>query len=63
MNWTEIWMTLFGRNFFLGIDMGFWVSMGVVVLIVIIMNAVFWSMKPEKEIPDDEKRNTQTSKA
>ena len=33
---------------FLGIDMGFWVGMGVVSLIVIIMNVVFWGMKSPK---------------
>jgi hypothetical protein len=31
--------------------MGFWVANGVVLVIVIIMNVVFWSMKP---LPKDE---------
>ena len=48
MNWATIWMNLFGTTSFLGIDMGFWVGMAVVLLIVILMNVVFWSMKPKR---------------
>lgn len=48
MNWTTIWMNLFGTVSFLGIDMGFWVGMAVVLLIVILMNVVFWNMKPTR---------------
>lgn len=48
MNWTTIWMNLFGAASFLGIDMGFWVGMAVVLLIVVLINVVFWSMKPKK---------------
>ena len=47
MNWATIWTNLFGSTSFLGIDMGFWVGMAVVVLIVVLMNAVFWNMKPK----------------
>lgn len=50
MNWAKIWMNLFGTTEFLGIDMGFWVAMAVVLLIVILMNVVFWSMKPKVRI-------------
>lgn len=50
MNWAKIWMNLFGTTEFLGIDMGFWVAMAVVLLIVILMNVVFWSMKPKVSI-------------
>lgn len=46
MNWLEIWMYLFGTTNLFGLNMGFWVSMAVVLLIVIIMNVVFWVMKP-----------------
>lgn len=46
MNWMEIWMKLFGRADLFGLDMGFWASMAAVLLIVILMNAVFWCMKP-----------------
>ena len=49
MNWTAIWLKLFGTASLLGIDMGFWAAMGVILLIVVLMNAVFWGMKPKKE--------------
>lgn len=49
MIWSKLWMDLFGRTSFLGIDMGFWVAMSVVLLIVIVMNAVFWGMKPKAQ--------------
>ena len=45
MNWKELWMTLFGTCEWLGLNMGFWVSMAVVLLIVILMNVVFWGIK------------------
>lgn len=48
MNWATIWINLFGTTSFWEIDMGFWVGMAVVLLIVVLMNAVFWWMKPEK---------------
>lgn len=51
MNWTQIWMDLFGTTEWLGLNMGFWVSNGVVLVVVVIMNVVFWSMKP---LPRDE---------
>ncbi len=47
MNWTVLWFWLFGTTEFLGLNMGFWVSMGVVALIVVLMNVVFWGMKPK----------------
>ncbi len=46
VNWIALWMKIFGTTEFLGLNMGFWVSMAVVALIVIIMNVIFWSMKP-----------------
>ncbi|MGI5959134.1 MAG: hypothetical protein ACOX60_06955 [Massiliimalia sp.] len=48
MNWTKIWMDLFGTTSLWGLDMGFWLAITVVTLIVIGMNVVFWSMKPKK---------------
>lgn len=51
MNWTQIWIDLFGTSEWLGLNMGFWVVNGVVLIIVVIMNVVFWSMKP---LPKDE---------
>ncbi len=52
MNWKDVWLTLFGTTQWLGLDVGFWVSMAVVVLIVIIMNAVVWGMKPKSTKKD-----------
>ena len=46
MNWTNLWLKLFHTTTFCSIDMGFWVSMGIAFLIAILMNIVFWSMKP-----------------
>ena len=51
MNWKDIWMTLFGTVDLFGLDMGFWVSMAVVALIVVVMNAVFWGMSPVRKRP------------
>ncbi len=48
MNWEKIWMTLFGTTQWLGLDLGFWVSLAAVALIVIVMNIVLWGMKPKK---------------
>lgn len=53
MHWTTIWIDLFGTTTFLGVDMGFWAAMAAVCLIVILMNGVFWGMKPKK--PDRRK--------
>lgn len=47
MIWSELWMNVFGCTSFCGIDMGFWAAMTVVLLIVILMNVVFWGMKPQ----------------
>ena len=51
MNWTQIWIDLFGTTEWLGLNMGFWVANAAVLVIVIITNIVFWSMKP---LPKDE---------
>ena len=56
MNGKDIWMTLFGTADLLGLNMGFWVSMAVVALIVIVMNVVFWGMKPRKKATGESKR-------
>lgn len=42
MNWTLLWSTLFGTTDFEGLNMGFWVALGVVALIVAAQNVVFW---------------------
>ena len=36
MIWSKLWMDLFGRTSLFGIDMGFWVAMSTVLLIVIV---------------------------
>ena len=46
MNWTKLWLKLFGTATWCGIDIGFWVSMGISALVAIVMIVVFWSMKP-----------------
>lgn len=46
MNWSQIWMDIFGTTEWLDLNMGFWVASAVVVLIVVAMNVVFWGMKP-----------------
>ena len=45
--WSKLWMDLFGVTSFWGIDMGFWVALSAVLLLVIGMNVVFWSIKPQ----------------
>ena len=49
-------MTLFGTVDLLGLNEGFWVSMAVVALIVVVMNAVFGGMKPRKKATSEVKR-------
>ena len=49
MNWKTVWITLFHTTKWLGIDIGFWVSMGIALFIAILMNLVFWSLKPINE--------------
>ena len=49
MNWKEIWVSLFGGCEWLGLNIGFWVSMAVVIGIVILMNVEFWGMKPQTQ--------------
>ena len=56
MNWKDIWMTLFGTVDLLGLNEGFWVSMVVVALIVVVMNAVFGGMEPRKKATSEVKR-------
>ncbi len=41
MNWTMLWLKLFGTTTLWGLNMGFWVSLGTVLLIVILMNTLF----------------------
>lgn len=52
MNWNNIWNILFNRTELFGINMGFWVCLLVITIIVILMNVVFWSMKPLKTVEE-----------
>lgn len=45
MSLTDIYMRMFGTTQLWGIDLGFYFTMLIVVLIVIAQNIVFWSMK------------------
>lgn len=56
MNWTNIiWTKLFGTTELFGLNMGFWVAMAAIVVIVIVMNVVFWSMKPKEHSQSNKK--------
>ncbi len=47
VNWAGLWTSMFGSvDGWMGLDWGFWVSMFVVALVVLIENIVFWSFKP-----------------
>lgn len=46
MNWAQIWIDVFGVTEWLGLNMGFWVALAAIALVVVAMNVVFWSMKP-----------------
>ena len=46
---SNLWMKLFGTTTLWGLDLGFWVAMATVVLLVVLMNVIFWSMKPKHE--------------
>lgn len=48
INWNELWIKIFGTDLWLNIDIGFWISMAVTAIIVVLMNVVFWNMKPLK---------------
>lgn len=56
MNWKEIWMTLFGTTQWLGLNIGFWVAMAAVLLIVILMNVIFWGIKLRQSKTDEPKK-------
>lgn len=46
MNFDSVCIKFFGTSSLLGLDMGFWVSMAAVLVIVVLMNLVFWNIKP-----------------
>lgn len=47
MMMLSIWMDLFGTETLFDLNMGFWVAMSAVIVLVILMNVIFWSMKPK----------------
>ena len=47
MRWNLIWMHLFGTTTLVGLNMGFWVALGAVLLLVAAMNVLFWTRKPK----------------
>lgn len=49
MNWTNLWLKLFGTTEWLGLNMGFWVALAAVAVVVIAMNVICWGMKPRKK--------------
>lgn len=49
MNWTQIFLKLFGVTELFGISLGFWIAMGICLLVVVGMNLVFWGMKPAED--------------
>lgn len=49
MDWKDLWIALFGTTDWLGLDIGFWVGMATVVLVVVAMNVVFWSLPPKRD--------------
>ncbi len=55
MNWNELWIALFGRSEWMGLNLGFWAAMSMVALIVILMNVVFWGMKSKPTKKDGSK--------
>ncbi|MCD7709702.1 MAG: hypothetical protein LUI02_07490 [Clostridiales bacterium] len=50
LNWESFFLNVFGTlKGWGGINVGFWVAMIVVALVVLIENIVFWCMKPRPE--------------
>lgn len=58
----NLWMNLFGTSEAGGLNIGFWFSMIVCVILVIIMNLVFWLMKPKGTKTEDKKDDSGRSK-
>ncbi len=57
LGWEQLWNTIFGTDTWMGINMGFWVVMGIIAIAVLIQNIVFWrAFRPfEKYRQRDEK--------
>ena len=52
MVWANVWMKTFHTTELFGIDLGFWMSMGISAFVAVLLIVVFWSMKPY----DDKKK-------
>lgn len=48
MNLNSIWMSVLGTTELHGLNIGFWVSMAIVAVVVLVQNIVFWRMKLKK---------------
>ena len=55
MNCTNLWIRLFGTTTWLGLNIGFWVSMGISLLVALLMVIVFCSQKPYQKPEAEEK--------
>ncbi len=42
VDWQGLWMAIFGTDEWLGLNMGFWVAMGIIAIVVLVQNIVFW---------------------
>jgi hypothetical protein len=45
-NWNVVWLKVFGRIEWLGIDIGFWLSAALCLLAIAAINLVCWSVSP-----------------
>lgn len=43
MNWKLLWIKFFNTTEFLRINLGFWISIVIILIIVILMNIIFWN--------------------
>lgn len=48
MNLSHIFTDLFGDQQWLGLPAGFWAGLGICIAVVVMMNLIFWGMKPKK---------------
>ena len=49
MNWKELWMTFFGTTEWLGLNIGFWMAMAVVLLLSLIHIYYNWRIGNSSE--------------
>ena len=58
INWTKIWIFLFGTTEFAGLDIGFWAALAACLLVICFMNLILWekALSGRKEHGEKEKR-------